>query len=60
MNTTDQRLLLQLARRGLAASSENLPSGDALQAWRAIAALEYEFKAAMEQHTQPMKDPTNG
>lgn len=60
MNTTDQRILLQLARRGLASASETLQSAEALQAWRAVAALEYEFKAAMEQQAQPAKDPANG
>lgn len=60
MNTTDQRILLQLARRGLAASSENLTAADGQRAWLAIASLEAEFQRAMEMQSAPAKDPTNG
>lgn len=60
MNTTDQRILLQLARRGLAAYSETIASPDGQRAWLAILALEEEFKRAMEAPAQIPKDTTNG
>ncbi len=60
MNTTDQRILLQLARRGLATSMESISVADGRRAWAAIENLENEFRAAMEFKDTPPKEPTNG
>lgn len=57
MNTDQKRILLLLARRGVAAMSEQIPPNDALGAWQTIAALQAEVAKELAEKAAPAAPP---